>query len=236
MLGLVGAAGAAALAGAGEAAAQRLYSLPPIGSGLPACIVTPSQMEGPYFSDVKLNRADIRVDPTTNAVSDGLPLRLRMHVSRVDGNSCAPVTGAQVDVWQCDALGVYSDFRDANGFFDTAGKKFLRGYQITDKDGFVEFVTVYPGWYRGRAVHIHFKVRVNSGAQRAYEFTSQLYFDESITDQVHAQAPYAGKGRRDTTNERDGIFRRENGPLLMLDLARQAQGYLGTFAVGLRMT
>jgi protocatechuate 3,4-dioxygenase beta subunit len=79
-----------------------------------------------------------------------------------------------VDVWQCDALGVYSDVRDSNGFFDTRGRQFLRGYQVTDRNGQAEFLTVYPGWYRGRTVHLHFKVRVQrrglvaeSGAGRA---------------------------------------------------------------------
>lgn len=99
----------------------------------PACIVRPEQTEGPYFVDTKLNRSDIRVDPSDNSVRPGVPLRLEFHVSRIAGGACNPLPGAIVDVWHCDAAGVYSDVRD--GRFDARGKKFLRGYQQTDADG-----------------------------------------------------------------------------------------------------
>jgi protocatechuate 3,4-dioxygenase beta subunit len=225
---LLGAAGAAALAGYRITEAH--------GAGLLDCVVTPSQTEGPYFVDERLNRADIRLDPVTNAVKEGVPLRLRVTVTRVDGTTCAPVEGAMVDVWQCDALGVYSDVRDFQGLFDTRGEKFLRGYQITDRNGVAEFVTIYPGWYSGRTVHIHFKVRVPAGARRGHEFTSQLYFDDGITDEVHALAPYNAKGPRDTRNDRDGIYRaRNSGPQLLLNLNRDGEGYRGSISVGLRM-
>lgn len=121
------------------------------------CVVTPALGEGPYFVDERLNRVDIRPDPGTKEASAGIPLRLRLRVSRVTDGSCTPVKGATVDVWQCDALGIYSDVRDMNGLFDTRGRKFLRGYQLTNGGGSAEFLTVYPGWYGGRAVHIHFK-------------------------------------------------------------------------------
>jgi protocatechuate 3,4-dioxygenase beta subunit len=199
------------------------------------CIVTPSQTAGPYFVDEGLKRRDIRMDPTTARMSDGLPLTLRLHVARIGGSACTPLAGALVDVWQCDALGVYSDVQDANGFFDTRGRKFLRGYQETDRHGVAEFLTVYPGWYQGRTVHIHFKVRVPGSGGRAEEFTSQLYFDDAITDAVHAEPPYRAKGRRDQRNAQDGIFRqRGSGSQLMLRLTKQPDGYLGEFAVGLR--
>ena len=186
--------------------------------------------------DERLNRADIRLDPTSKAVSEGLPLRLKINVMRVDGSACAPVQGALVDVWQCDALGVYSDVRDSGGLFDTRGRKFLRGYQETDRLGATEFLTVYPGWYPGRTVHIHFKVRVASGSQRSHEFTSQLYFDDAITDQVHAQPPYRANGKRDVRNDLDGIYRaRGSGSKLLLRLSKSAEGYLGETAVGLQM-
>lgn len=226
VVGILGAAGAA-LAGYRLVAAQ--------GTALPDCVVTPSQTEGPYFVDELLRRADIRRDPTTDALADGLPLRLRLNVSRVDGAVCSPLAGATVDVWQCDALGVYSDVQDFQGLFDTRGRKFLRGYQVTDARGAVEFLTVYPGWYAGRTVHIHFKVRVPSGPAAAQEFTSQFYFDDAITDRVHARPPYAAKGVRDTRNQADRIYRdRNSGSNLMLRLAPEGQGYLGTFGIGLR--
>ena len=101
-------------------------------------------------------------------------------------------------------MGAYSDVKDR--LFDTAGQKFLRGHQITDESGVVRFVTIYPGWYPGRAVHIHFKVR-STTATPAYEFTSQFYFDEPFTDRVHAAEPYAAHTGERMRNERDGIYR-----------------------------
>lgn len=198
----------------------------------PSCMVRPQQTEGPYFVDEKLNRADIRSDPSDNSVKQGIPLRLVFHVSKVDGRSCKPLTGATVDIWHCDALGIYSDVTDPS--FSTIGKKFLRGYQVTDTNGTVEFVTIYPGWYQGRTVHIHFKIRTNSAAERGYEFISQLYFDDSLTDQIHAQPPYAVKRQRTLKNDRDGIFQ-EQGEQLMLQLIKDAEGYVGTFDIGLEI-
>jgi protocatechuate 3,4-dioxygenase beta subunit len=195
--------------------------------------VRPQQTEGPYFVDEKLNRSDIRSDPSDGSVKQGVPLRLVFHVSQIDGSSCTPLTGAAVDIWHCDALGVYSDVTDPS--FSTVGKKFLRGYQVTDANGTVEFVTIYPGWYPGRTVHIHFKIRTDSASQRGYEFTSQLYFDDSLTDQIHTQPPYAAKGQRTQKNDRDGIFR-GGGEQLKLQLTKEAQGYAGTFDIGLQIT
>jgi protocatechuate 3,4-dioxygenase beta subunit len=202
---------------------------------IPACVVRPEQTEGPYFVDEKLNRSDIRSDPSDRAVKPGVPLRLAFHVSRVGGSSCTPLSGAVVDVWQCDALGLYSDVRDMNAGFDTRGKKFLRGYQTTDGNGIAEFLTIYPGWYAGRTVHIHFKIRTRPVAGLAQEFTSQLYFDESITDQVQTQAPYNSKGRRGTTNDADFIFRR-GGKQLIPTLTKESHGYAAKFEIGLQMS
>lgn len=242
MLRLTGATAVASLIGCahGQSTLEgRMSSTTPTSSqkaaGTPSCVVRPEQTEGPYFVDEKLNRSDIRLDPADGSVSQGLPLSLVLQVSRIAGGSCTPLPGAVVDVWQCDALGAYSDFQDFNGLFDTRGKKFLRGYQTTDASGKAQFVTIYPGWYPGRTVHIHFKVRTNPAGQRGSEFTSQLYFDDSITDQVHAQAPYSTRGQRRQRNDRDGIYRR-GGKELMLQLAKDAQGYVGTFDVGLQMT
>ena len=83
--------------------------------------------------------------------------------------------------------------------FDTTGQKFLRGYQVTDSNGSVEFTTIYPGWYPGRAVHVHFKVRTAEAARSA-EFISQLYFDEALSERIYATAPYANRGRPKLAN------------------------------------
>lgn len=196
------------------------------------CVVKPQQTEGPYFVDEKLNRSDIRSDPADGSVKQGVPLRLLFHVSQVDGSACKPLSGATVDIWHCDALGVYSDVSDAS--FNTVGKKFLRGYQLTDTNGGVEFVTIYPGWYPGRTVHIHFKIRTDAASERSYAFTSQLYFDDALTDIVHAQSPYVAKGQRSLKNDQDGIFQ-DGGEQLLLQLTKDTTGYVGTFNIGLQI-
>lgn len=200
----------------------------------PSCVVRPEQSDGPYFIAEKLDRSDIRVEPSDRSVVPGVPLRLVFRVSQIHGGSCTPLHGAVVYVWQCDALGVYSDVRDMSAAFDTRGKQFLRGHQLTDGGGVAKFVTIYPGWYGGRTVHIHFKIRSNPGSARGQEFTSQLYFDDSITDEVQRQSPYNSRGRRATTNDRDFIFRR-GGKQLMLRLTKDQQGYAAMFDIGLQL-
>lgn len=196
-----------------------------------SCIVTPALTEGPYFVDERLNRSDIRSDPTTGSVKSGVPLTLTVQLSQIGaGGTCTPLGGALVDMWHCDALGLYSDISPQN----TVGQKFLRGYQLSDPAGVAQFVTIYPGWYMGRAVHIHFKVRTTPGSGSGLEFTSQMFFDESLTDIVHAQAPYSSKGRRDTTNSRDGIFQ-GGGSQLLLPLSASGGGYAGNFSIGVRV-
>ncbi len=238
LLGLIGASAAASLVGdlGGQSAAAAPAGAPvqTATATPPACVVRPQQMEGPYFVDDKLRRSDIRTDPSDGSLKPGVPLSLTFRVSRIDGRACTPLGGAVVDVWQCDALGVYSGVRDFNGLFDTRGKQFLRGYQVTDGGGISRFLTLYPGWYPGRTVHIHFKIRTDPAAGQGHEFTSQLYFDDAVTDRVHAQAPYAGKGLRRIRNEGDGIFR-NGGEQLMLRLEKDAQSFVGAFDIGLRM-
>ncbi|MEH2067050.1 MAG: intradiol ring-cleavage dioxygenase [Nostoc sp.] len=200
---------------------------------LPACVVSPQQTEGPYFVDEKLNRSDIRSDPTNGLVKLGTPLHLTLHISQTGSTGCTPLGGAIVDVWHCDVLGVYSDVADPN--FGTVGQKFLRGYQVSNANGTVEFITIYPGWYEGRTVHIHFKVRTDGTLTQGYEFTSQLYFDDSITDEVHSQTPYTSKGQRTLKNADDSIFA-DGGEQMLLKLVKNGQGYAATFNVGLKVT
>lgn len=195
-----------------------------------SCVVRPELTEGPYYVDEELNRSDLRSDPSNGTVKDGALLALTFNVSRVASGSCSPLSDAIVDVWHCDALGVYSDVSDSG--FNTVGQKFLRGYQVTDADGVARFTTIYPGWYQGRAVHIHFKIRSAASASSAYEFTSQLFFDDELTDQVHAQEPYAAKGQRDTRNAADGIYG-QGGSQLVLDISQTSDGYAATFNVAL---
>lgn len=191
------------------------------------CIVSPEQTEGPYFSDVQLNRSDIRSDPSDGSVSAGIPLMLTLNVNRVTADTCEPLPNAIVDIWHCDAEGVYSDFAGEN----SAGQKFLRGYQVTDENGVAQFITIYPGWYRGRTVHIHLKVRTEDGAGQAYEFTSQMYFDDELTDQIFAQAPYNARPNRTTRNPDDGIYN-NGGERMVVDVSESDEGYAGVLNIG----
>ena len=106
-----------------------------------ACVLTAALTEGPFFVDEMLNRSDIRADPASGVVSNGVPLQLTFKVARVAGGACTPLTGAYLDVWHCDSEGAYSGVPGAG-----TGKRFLRGYQITDADGVAQFTTIYPGW------------------------------------------------------------------------------------------
>lgn len=198
----------------------------------PSCVVRPEQTEGPYFVDERLHRSDIRSDPTDGRVRPGTPLALTLEVSRIGAGDCQPLAGAQVDIWHCDAMGIYSDVRDPG--FNTIGQKFLRGYQITDTRGEAKFLTIYPGWYEGRTVHIHVKVRTAPVARRSFEFTSQMYFDDALSNRVYADAPYATRGKRTARNQDDRIFRR-GGDQLMLAPTAVADGYAATFAIGMQL-
>jgi protocatechuate 3,4-dioxygenase beta subunit len=243
MLGLMGStAVAVTLAGCGGGGDGSGQSSGQAGSGQTGtatetasttCVVRPEQTEGPYYVDTGLDRSDIREN------REGVPLDLTFNVSRVDqGNAaaCGPLAGAVVDVWHCDALGQYSGVRDnAAGDFDTRGETFLRGYQVTDENGTARFTTIYPGWYQGRAVHIHFTIRDSPESEQGYEFTSQLYFDDALTDEVHSEGPYAEKGERDLRNGEDGIYR-GGGDELLLDLRENGQGYAATFDIALDTT
>ncbi|WP_205738709.1 intradiol ring-cleavage dioxygenase [Halomonas heilongjiangensis] len=202
----------------------------------PTCVARPRQTEGPYFVDARLERSDLRTDPTDGTRKPGVPVALAFHVSRLDGEACTPLPGAVVDLWQCDALGVYSGVQDLAGRFDTREQRFLRGYQVTDSRGMARFTTLYPGWYSGRAVHIHFKIRTAPEAERGLDFTSQLYLDDALTDRVHQQAPYAERGPRNVRNARDGIYRRSGGDELVLELTESGAGYTGAFRIALEMS
>jgi protocatechuate 3,4-dioxygenase beta subunit len=169
-----------------------------------SCTLTPEETEGPFYIDADAIRSDIRDD------REGATLRLAVRVR--DAERCEPIRNAVVDIWHCDAAGTYSGVQGDS-------ERFLRGAQVTDRDGIVEFTTIYPGWYPGRTVHVHAKVHVDS----ATVLTTQVYFDEEITAAVYEEEPYSSRAGRDTFNDNDSIF----DQALVLDLSTSDGGYLG---------
>lgn len=189
---------------------------------VPACVVRPEATEGPYYVDLNLLRSDVRADSASGAVREGAPLVLTFRVSQVSAGACTSLQGAVVDIWHCDAAGVYS------GVAGASNEDWLRGSQVTDENGVATFTTIYPGWYPGRAVHIHFKVHPNENTV----FTSQLFFDDSFTAQVYTQEPYAARGLPDRPNSADGIY---DSALQVVATATDT-GYAATFDLGIDLS
>ena len=197
-----GAAGSAGTGGAG---------------GSDSCVLYPKQTAGPFYLDLDSLRRDI---------TEGKPgAALRMTL-RVQSQACAPLKDLAIDIWHCDAAGVYSGFPGQLAGLDTTGLTFLRGTQVTDSDGVAEFETIYPGWYPGRTTHIHFKVHTSSTT----EATSQIYFPEDTTTAVYATSPYDARGQKDTPNEGDGIAVANPAPLAAVT-GDASSGYVANIIV-----
>ena len=165
LLGIGGAAFLTAYASPVETSTLLSMNRSAVGAALD-CVVRPELTIGVHLVDEQLNRSDIRYDPLEDNVSPGTPLILNIGVFDAGSNRCAPVEGAQVDIWHCDAMGIYSGVIER--VFNTRGQQFLRGYQFTDTDGHVQFQTIFPGWYSGRTVHIHFTIRTTTRAGSPY--------------------------------------------------------------------
>jgi protocatechuate 3,4-dioxygenase beta subunit len=183
-----------------------------------SCVLSPEMTEGPYFVDGDAVRSDITEG------RPGTPLTLRLSV--VDATSCEPVEGAAVDVWHADASGDYSAFGRSGS--DTT---FLRGIQQTGADGVVTFRTIYPGWYQGRAVHIHVKVGV--GGNEVH--TGQLFFDDDVSSTVFAAKPYSARGDAWLRNADDGIFA-DGGDQSLVELTNAGNAYTGSLTMGIDRT
>ena len=199
-----------------------------VASALPSCVVVPELTEGPYYVDVELERPDIRTNTSDGVAVEGAPLTIEWIVSQADGSACMPMEGAIVDVWHCDALGVYSGVQGNSG-------NFLRGFQRTDANGKATFQTIYPGWYQGRAVHIHFKIRTDPDASAGFEFTSQLFFDDDLSRTVYSSGVYAQKGAQDVSNAQDGIYNQSGGATL-LAVTQEGEGYKASFPLAVQLT
>ena len=190
-----------------------------VSSGAVACVLTPELTEGPYYVPGEKLRRNV------TAGKPGTPLLLELAVLSVA--SCKPIGNATVEIWHCDALGAYSGAIAGN-----PGTNFLRGAQKTSANGTATFQTIYPGWYPGRAVHIHVKVHVAGQVVH----TGQLFFPAAVTAAVYRTAPYRSHGSTpDTPNASDAIFR-NGGDKGMLALKRSGSGYAATVAMGVHAT
>ena len=182
------------------------------------CVLAPEQTEGPYYiPDEKIRR-------NITEGRRGVPLAL--HATVVDASTCKPIRNAAVDIWHCDAGGVYSGFGAG-----ASNRTFLRGMQRTNASWLAVLKTIYPGWYQGRTVHIHVKVHIGGNVVH----TGQLFFPDCLTDGVYTKAPYSSRPGRDTRNATDAIFR-NGGSRSMLKLSRSGSGYVGAIALGVHRT
>jgi protocatechuate 3,4-dioxygenase beta subunit len=188
-----------------------------------ACAVTPTETLGPYPSLTNFVRSDIREGKS------GLPLALTITVVN-SNNSCGPVAGAAVDIWQCDAQGNYSEY--AQPGYNGTGQTFLRGIQTTDASGRATFTTVFPGWYQGRATHIHVEVKIGGAVVKV----TQIAFEESVIAAVYATGVYAAKGRNPTSNAGDMVFADSlSSEMATITGGDATNGYTASFTVAVAM-
>ena len=180
-----------------------------------ACTVAPSETIGPYPSLADFVRSDIREGKA------GLPVTLAITVVNVN-SACAPVSGATVDIWQCDADGNYSQYGSERNL------TYLRGIQTTDASGLATFTTIYPGWYQGRATHIHVEVSVNGRSVKV----TQIAFPDDITAAVYRTGVYVSSGQNPTTNARDNVFSDGVSEELVTLVGDTSNGYAGAFRLG----
>jgi len=204
----------------------------------PACVLTAEQEEGPYY---------VEYEKVSQDITEGKPgVPLRLQVALVHAKTCAPLPNAMLDIWHCDAEGIYSGFTASHlggpggfgrrppgpppdgpppGGFGPPPRKhgamdatrFLRGVQATDEKGMVEFATIYPGWYEGRTIHIHLKVHTGGHVSH----TGQLFFPEDVTMRIAQMQPYAKhRDTQLTTQDEDHVFQEEHGASGMVTLSR----------------
>ncbi|WP_443053614.1 intradiol ring-cleavage dioxygenase [Streptomyces sp. NBC_00285] len=199
------------------------------------CTLTKEMTEGPYYLDGQYVRSDITEGKT------GFPLKLALTV--VNDDTCATISNALVEIWHCDALGEYSGYVGNNGHNEPDDGTFLRGGVLTNSAGVANITTVYPGWYRGRCVHIHVKVHVGVTLTSDGSFTGgtelhtgQLFFNETITAKVGALSPYSANTVTRTTLAQDGIYDDAGASSGLLTLtalgSSPTAGYTGTLTLG----
>lgn len=192
--------------------------------GANVCVLTPETIEGPYYFDPKLNRADITEG------RPGVPLELALQV--VEARDCTPLKGARADIWHADAVGVYSGYpgqTDARNV-STKGQHFLRGTQFTDAAGLATFTTIYPGWYQGRTTHIHGKIFLDDKTV----LTTQFYFPDALSEFIYKNvSPYnTRRNERDTVNATDMVLKMGEGGRAAFSIREEADRYVASLIVG----
>jgi protocatechuate 3,4-dioxygenase beta subunit len=218
-LAALGAAGAAIALGCGDSPTSPSPTASTTISGAgsnAACATTPGETAGPFPSLADFFRSDIREGKA------GTSLTLTVKVVNVSAG-CAPVANANVEIWQCDAEGNYSQYGSERT------ETYLRGVQTTNASGAVTFVTIYPGWYRGRATHIHVEVSVNHQSVKV----TQIAFDESVNASVYNTGVYAARGTNPIANTSDGIFADSLSSEIVTPVGNESAGYAATFQVGI---
>jgi protocatechuate 3,4-dioxygenase beta subunit len=219
---LLGTAGVLAVIGKQPSKAEQ--------AGADPCVLIPSETRGPYPLDLSADATKFRRDITEGR--PGVPLRLRMRIVNVN-NGCTPIANARVDIWHTDKDGVYSGFQQPGS--NTVGQTFMRGIQVTDADGTVQFDTIYPGWYNGRTTHIHFEVYLSS----VLSVTSQIAFPDAVTAEVYASEQYAARGQNTSvpTTAQDNVFATPSGAyerqMLALEGYPDARGYDGNITISI---
>ena len=216
---VMGAASAAVALGCGDSPASptttTTTTTPTTGTNA-ACAVTPTETIGPYPSLTDLFRSDIREG------KPGAQLTLTVRVVNVSGG-CTPVSSANVEIWHVDSAGNYSQY----GTQTT--QTYLRGIQTTNSNGEVTFVTIYPGWYQGRATHIHLEVTINGVSRKV----TQMAFPETVNNAVHTSGVYSTRGRNPMSNSSDGIFADSLSSEIVTPTGNTTSGYAATFQVGI---
>ncbi|MEU1188480.1 intradiol ring-cleavage dioxygenase [Streptomyces sp. NPDC005859] len=229
-----GATAAALAVGAAATPEARTADAAPVAAAA-VCTLTKEMTEGPYYLDGQYVRADVTEGKA------GIPLKLTLTV--VDDDTCVPLSNALVEIWHCDHLGEYSGFVGNNGHNEPDDGTFLRGGVLTNSSGVASITTIYPGWYRGRCVHIHVKVHTNvtltsdgsfTGGQELH--TGQLFFNETITTAVAKVSPYSTNTVTRTTLAQDSIYDEGGAASGLLTLTAlggsTSSGYAGSLTLG----
>jgi protocatechuate 3,4-dioxygenase beta subunit len=199
-----------------------------------SCRTTERLTQGPYLTPDSPQRSDIREGVL------GIPLKLKLTV--INDIWCTPITECVVDVWHCDALGLYSDVEnivfDSNTLaitddqpIDMRDKKYLRGHQVTDEKGQVEFLTVFPGWYLPRLAHIHVRTIWRDVAFTALD--TQLYLPTDIEHAVYQTEPYSTRGPNPIDIAKDLVMKGdvEATRSLTVALEKDGDGFAGEFTI-----